>query len=109
MAASSGNLYGVVRDLCDTAETLQPPGMRLLGLRGALDWYARSFEKRTGVITRAVVDGNVERIDNTTALGLYRAIEDILGTFPLGPLDRVQIRVRLRETLVEAVVTIYHG
>lgn len=102
-------VLAVVRDLCDTAETLQPPGMRLLGLRGALDWYARSLEKRTGVITRSVVDGDVDRIDSTTALGLYRAIEDILDTFRLGQHDRVQIRVRLRETLVEAVVTIYHG
>lgn len=99
----------IVADLCDTAHTLQPPGMRLLGLRGALDGYARFLEKRSGITLRVSVDGTVHNLDESVALGLYRAIEDVIETLALRPSDRVEIRVKAGDLLVETVINIYHG
>jgi signal transduction histidine kinase len=102
-------VLAVIEELCETAQTLQPGGMRLLGLRGALEVYAQSLEKRTGVVLRSNVDASLQSLDETKARGLYRAIEDIIESLPLKPVDRVDVRLRGRDGAVEGVITIFHG
>ena len=78
--AVSTEAAAVMNDLCETAQTLQPPGMRLLGLPGALQWYARAIQARTGLTVDLTIDGNLQNVDGTVALGFYRVVEDLLET-----------------------------
>jgi signal transduction histidine kinase len=76
----SSEAAAVMNDLCETARTLEPPGMRLLGLAAALRWLAGTIERRTGLAVELSIDGPLQDVDGATALGFYRVVEDILET-----------------------------
>jgi signal transduction histidine kinase len=68
----------VMEQLCNTAQTLRPPGFQLLGLKGALSWYARSLASRFGTTIELSLDQSLETLDPALALGIYRILEDVL-------------------------------
>jgi signal transduction histidine kinase len=76
----SSEAAAVMNDLCETAQTLQPPRMQLLGLAAALQWYAGAIEARTGLVVDLTIDGDLQPVEGTVALGFYRVVEDILET-----------------------------
>lgn len=91
--AVSSEAAAVMNDLCDTAQTLQPPGMRLLGLAAALHWFARNITARTGLEVDLTVEGPVQQVEGTTALGFYRVVEDILETAANEAAERAELSV----------------
>lgn len=106
--AVSTEAAAVMYDLCETARTLQPPGMQLLGLRGALDWYVRSLEQRTGLAVAHVVDCPQDALDPLTALGVFRLIEDILGTAADEGVEAAELDVQAHGDALAIRVRIAH-
>lgn len=94
----SAETAAVMQELCDTASTLQPPGMGLLGLDGALKWYARSLQQREGMEVELAVDCPANATAPETALGIYRLVEDALGSAAIAGAAEAGILVRCSET-----------
>jgi signal transduction histidine kinase len=91
--AISSEAAAVMNDLCETAKTLEPPGMRLAGLSSALQWLARTIERRTGLVVDLTMEGPLHDVDGTLALGFYRVVEDILETAANQAAEQGQISV----------------
>lgn len=100
---SSGNQLvsteaaAVMRDLCDSASRLQPPGMALLGLQGALGWYARE-RQRAGMQLEISADCPPDAVDPDIALGAYRLIEDMIGMAADAGAERAELFVLTSDT-----------
>lgn len=88
----------VIQELCDTASTLQPPGMGLLGLEGALKWYARSLKQRHGMDVEMAVDCPANATAPATALGVYRLVEDALAAAAMAGAEHAGVFVRCSAT-----------
>jgi signal transduction histidine kinase len=82
-----------MQDLCDTAETLRPGRLALLGLKGALTWLVQDVRRRAGVPVDLTADEGCEQLDQELALQLYRLIEDTITTLALPAPDRIDVRI----------------
>lgn len=89
--AISQEAAAVMQDLCDTAQTLRPPGIEHLGLNGALSWYARSLERRFEVEIDLVIDPRLDGIQQPLALGIFRILEDLLATTAARTRGRIEL------------------
>lgn len=58
--------------------TLRPGLLDDLGLEAAMDWYARDFEKKTGVKTSFVTAVKNETIPQHLTIGIFRIFEESL-------------------------------
>lgn len=77
-AAVSSEAAAVMKELYETAQTLDPPGLRHLGLSGALGWYVRSLERRFAVRVNLAVDTRLQQLEESLALAMFRILEDVL-------------------------------
>ena len=55
---------------------LHPPELDLLGLVGALRWYAEGFEKRTGIQARLEITQDIGRLPSELETDLFRVIQE---------------------------------
>jgi signal transduction histidine kinase len=57
---------------------LRPAGLDDLGLIDALEWYARSFERTTGIAVRLSISGFDQRLPQPVEVQLYRIAQEML-------------------------------
>jgi signal transduction histidine kinase len=57
---------------------LRPAGLDDLGLPDALEWYARAFERNTGIAVRLSITGFSERLPQPVEVQLYRIAQEML-------------------------------
>jgi signal transduction histidine kinase len=84
--ASTRSALGEARSITDHAlqtvrdlsQLLHPPLLDDLGLRATLDWYLRSFSKRTGIAADLVQQGTEERLAPEVETCLYRIAQEAL-------------------------------
>jgi signal transduction histidine kinase len=57
---------------------LRPAGLDDLGLIDALEWYARSFERTTGIAVRLSITGFDQRLPQPVEVQLYRIAQEML-------------------------------
>ncbi|MEX1183173.1 MAG: hypothetical protein WEF86_08040 [Gemmatimonadota bacterium] len=102
----SSEATAVMQDLCDTASKLQPPAMRLLGLGGALNWYAKALEQRTGLHVDCTLECPVNAIDPDVALGAFRLVEDVLDSAADDGTDQARLSARAAHDHLEISVRV---
>lgn len=100
--AISQEAAAVMEELCDAAQALHPPGIRHAGLRGALGWYARSLERRFDVTIDLRADAELENLEQSLALGIYRILEDVLEHAVEHAPGRLDLYVTRKDPLVQA-------
>lgn len=72
----------VVKTLEETrrlAVDLRPSGLDDLGLAGALEWYARSFEQTSGISVAVTIDSVEGRLARPVEAQLYRIVQEMLS------------------------------
>lgn len=104
----SDEAAAVMEELCMAARTLQPPAMKLLGLKGALEWLARDIEDRAGSHVRVSCDVAPGRLAYPIALGLYRILEDILETSARNAPHHMDLYVTTAGARVDCVARVEH-
>ncbi|MFQ5482799.1 MAG: sensor histidine kinase, partial [Nitrospinaceae bacterium] len=57
---------------------LRPPVLDDLGLKEAIEWLCRDFEKRTGTVCSLNLDGGVEALDQDLNTALFRIFQETL-------------------------------
>jgi signal transduction histidine kinase len=107
--AVSSEAVQVMQDLCDTAHTLRPPRMQLLGLEGALGWYTRNVELRLGTPVTLTTRGALDNGNPALAMGLYRIIEDAVETVAHHAPGQVDVDVASMNTFVTISVRGHFG
>ena len=76
--AFSAEASALMEELYNTARLLEPPSLRLLGLKGALNWLAADVRERRAVALRVECNADACDVPYALALGLYRLIEDVV-------------------------------
>jgi signal transduction histidine kinase len=104
--AVSGEAAAVMQDLCATAQTLQPPTIGLLGLNGALKWYAQSVQQRLGMQLDVTADESVVFLDRSLALAIYRMVQDVVETAAADAPKRIDVSVTTTGTLLHVSVDV---
>jgi signal transduction histidine kinase len=70
------NMLTHVRSL---SQTLHPSILEQAGLEGTIDWYLSTVERQTGVAVSYERDGAPISIDGTTAIHVYRIMQEALN------------------------------
>ena len=100
----SAEATSVMQDLCDTARTLYPPGMELLGLKGALECYSRSLHERIGARVRVAADHQLIQLAQGQALGIYRMLEAVIESAAARGLNSVDLFVGIEDDNVQVTL-----
>lgn len=99
-----GEARAVMQQLVDTAETLRPPRLELLGLEGALEWHARVLEGRHAVAIAVSTGDSVREIDARDTIGVYRLCEDVLDTLARCDARSLNVRIAVAGDVVTACI-----
>jgi signal transduction histidine kinase len=67
-----------MRTVRDLAMGLRPSMLDDLGLRPAIEWQAREFARRTGVVANVEIEGPLEGLDEARRTSLFRIVQEAL-------------------------------
>jgi signal transduction histidine kinase len=94
-------LENCAHEIRTLAYVLHPPELDETGLAGAIQIYAAGFGERTGIGTRVEVPGDLDRLEGTAELVLFRVVQECLGNIHRHA-HSLTASIRLRQ---EATVT----
>lgn len=106
--ALSREAASVIDTLCATAQTLQPPGIRLSGLDAALNWYVRALERRIGLAVQLTIEPSLRTVGPGVALGFFRIVEDILETAGNAGAQQARLTIQDAAPALVAMLSIEH-
>lgn len=102
MRAKIAELRGIIVQTLEECKRLsmdlRPAGLDDLGLREALDWLAREFERSSGIAVAIEVDAAGGRLAKPVEVELYRIAQEMLGNVAKhARATRVQLRLTVRD------------
>jgi PAS domain S-box-containing protein len=68
----------LVKSVRRIATELRPPILDELGLPAAVEWFARDFARRTGIVCETIVTLRDEALGDGVATGLFRILQEAL-------------------------------
>ena len=71
-------VYRTVAAVRDLAMGLRPSILDDLGLVAALEWQAREFQRRSGILVSLNLDGNLSELPESHSICLYRIVQEAL-------------------------------
>lgn len=67
----------VMNEIRDISYLLHPPLLEQNGLTKTIDWYARNFVKRSGILVDLDIE-KIDRLDSRVELALFRIVQECL-------------------------------
>lgn len=101
MGELRGLVVSTLEDLRRLSMDLRPAGLDDLGLVGALEWYARTFERDNEILVGLEIDGIEGRLPRPVEIQLYRIVQETLTNVSKhARASRVGLRLSRRGDLV---------
>jgi signal transduction histidine kinase len=87
------------------ASELRPPALDLMGLRDAIEWQAKQFQERTGIIVTCDCARDVDDFSAEQATSVFRIVQEALTNI-VRHAQGTKVNVRLQRQNDELILTI---
>lgn len=95
----------VLRSVRSISMGLRPSMLDDLGLREAIDWQLREFERRYGIVTSLVTEGSLDDLTDNVRTCVYRVVQEAL-TNCARHANATNVKVRLTRNLTRLSVSV---